>query len=235
MFFSVVIPTYPPHFKFLKNTLKNIIDSVKFSELVGEIIIACSEVDNIESFKSNLIENDKIIINNVNIKCNASENRNRGWNIAKGKYIAFMDADDSYDLNRFQIMYDIFEKYNCDALIHGFIYFTKYRYTPYIQKQDNNNYLLVNSKTLFKKTFPDGKWKNFDTNFHIKQPGLTNIACKAAYGHATIKKDIEIRYNETFDQGEDAIILREIMYKNKDNGVMFCNKVLSSVNQIFNY
>ena len=55
MFFSVVIPIYPPHFKFLKNILHNIIDSKNFTELVGEIIIACSEVNDSELFKSNII------------------------------------------------------------------------------------------------------------------------------------------------------------------------------------
>lgn len=226
MFFSVVIPIYPPHFKFLKKILHNIIDSKNFEELVGEIIIACSEVNDLELFKSNIISHNKIIISNVNTKCNASMNKNRGWNIAKGKYIVFMDADDSYHLDRFQIVYDILNKHNCDSLIHNYQY-------KNISDINYENLNIIESKTIYEKTFTNNKFIKFDKNFWKIKPGLTNLPYSIAHGHAIIKNNLIYKYNEEFIHGEDGLILREILFNNKDNGVIYCNLKLSYVNILY--
>lgn len=220
--FSVVIPVYPPHFKFLKNILHNIIDSKNFEELVGEIIIACSEVNNLELFKSNIISHHKIIISNVNTKCNASKNRNRGWSIANGKYIAFMDADDSYHLDRFQIIYNILQKYNCDSVVHNYEYMNKN-----LSHINYENFNTIESKILYEKSFPSNQ------DFKDKKTLLGNLPYRTAQGHPIIKNNLIYKYNEEFIKGEDSLILREILFNNKDNGIIYCDLKLSNVRVLY--
>jgi len=56
----------------------------------------------------------------VSGKATAGENRNRGWNLASGSHVAFLDADDSYAKNRLEVIRDTLEKSDAKAVVHKF-------------------------------------------------------------------------------------------------------------------
>ena len=56
---------------------------------------------------------------------------------------------------------------------------------------------------------------------------------KIAHGHSIIKNKIIYKYNEEFIQGEDGLILREILFNNKNSGVIYCDVALSNLGILY--
>jgi glycosyltransferase involved in cell wall biosynthesis len=105
---SVIIPVYNSG-RFLEESLGSILNQ-SFSDF--EIII----VDNGSTDNSKEIENkykkmDKRIYIKKLLKPNVQEALNEGLKLAKGKYIARMDADDISLPNRFEIQVDYLDKH----------------------------------------------------------------------------------------------------------------------------
>ena len=118
---SVIIPYYKKK-KFIYQTLNSI--SKQIYHKLEVIIIYDDENRNdlqiLNSFKKKfkklLI---KILINKKNI--GAGPSRNRGIRSAKGKYIAFLDADDYWDKNKIQKQINFMKKNNYD-FSHSYYY-----------------------------------------------------------------------------------------------------------------
>ncbi len=221
--FSVVIPVYPPHFGLLDRIINNILSSDECDNLVHEIIIACSEVSD-KSIMSNFISRmDKVKILNDPNKGNAAYNRNRGWSIASGRYVCFMDADDLFHLQRFSILRDVIDKWEPKAIVHDY-----YRHSIMDWKQINE-LNIIHSDFIYDKTFPEGKR---DLSLENGDNGNCNLnvgGFDVQHGQATILNNVypEICYNVNMNWGEDGRILRDILYKNKQDGVIFINEKLT--------
>jgi glycosyltransferase involved in cell wall biosynthesis len=105
---SVIMPAYNSE-KYIAGAIESILrQTLKELEL---IIIDDYSTDNTPRILKNYLDKDKrikYIKNDKNIGSGPS--RNKALKIAKGKYIALMDADDTCSSNRFEIQYKYLEK-----------------------------------------------------------------------------------------------------------------------------
>lgn len=84
---SVIIPAYKAH-----NTLGRALDSIRENECSFEIIISVDDRGDYRAFQGESV----FIHESTQLRSGPGEARNRGLSAAKGAYIAFLDADDTY-------------------------------------------------------------------------------------------------------------------------------------------
>lgn len=119
---SIVVSIIVPNYNGIK-TLPDIFHSV-FAQTFKEwelIIVDDGSIDQSIYLIKQYIQNDERIkliqmINNVG----PAKARNKGIQEARGKYIAFLDADDMWHPQKLEIVLITMEKYNLDILGHGF-------------------------------------------------------------------------------------------------------------------
>lgn len=229
--FSVVIPVYPPDFQYLPRIINNIALSTNSATLVKECIISASECT--EEYSTQLysslynVISFPLIIHPTVEKQNAAQNRNRGWNIAKGEYICFMDSDDFFHPLRFAILAKIIKTNpNVKGIVHDY-------HTGYLHNWNPISIETIESKTIlsptiYKCTFPEGT-RNAESE--TQDSGKTNIhvlSYDIQHGQATIRRDIYpgIQYKEMMRYGEDGRLLRDILWEYPDDGLIYiCEKL----------
>lgn len=118
--FSVVMPIYGVE-KWLQEALDSIIhqENINFLDDVEIILVNDCSPDNSEKI---CLEYSRKYPNNVfyfknNLNIGASGSRNKGLDFATGKYISFLDPDDTLSANVFFEVKSTFEKYG-DELAH---------------------------------------------------------------------------------------------------------------------
>lgn len=160
---SVIVPVYNVD-KYIKQCLNSILN-----QSLKEIEIICvndGSTDNSLNILQEFAQKDSriTIINQENKGVSAA--RNKGIEVAKGKYIMFFDGDDYYCENTaFEKVYNVVENENTDIGIFGFSHLVKNKieassfYEKFIEAEDGfeaNNYLdypiHVHDK-IFRKNF----------------------------------------------------------------------------------
>lgn len=115
---SIIMPVYKTDKEFLKESIESVLNQT-FKNF--EFIIINSSQDECEDLI--LSYDDNRIKYLVQAKCGQSKARNIGLNLAKGKYIYYIDADDWIPLETFEKLYQKSEEYNYDILISNAIYY----------------------------------------------------------------------------------------------------------------
>lgn len=121
---SVIIP-----FHNTENYIKESLDSV-LNQTFKDIEVICindKSTDNSLSIVEKYAKKDgRIKIVNLDEKSGQSTARNRAMEIAKGKYISFIDSDDRIDLDAYEKAYDFINEYDQDMVV-----FNAKRIDPY--------------------------------------------------------------------------------------------------------
>lgn len=190
---SVIVPIYNSE-RYLRKCLESIVNqTLKEIEI---ILVDDGSTDNSYEIYNEYLNNDNriIIIKQTNQKQGAA--RNRGIEIAKGKYIGFVDADDYIDLNFFEKLYETAERYGCDIAISSLI-------------------KLCNNKQKYKWKFESEKllisdYEKFVTGHQIKNAAPYNKIYKKTF----IEKN-KIRFKEKVFYEDGLFTVKAIYYTNK--------------------
>jgi glycosyltransferase involved in cell wall biosynthesis len=210
--FSIVVPIIPRHHRYAKRLIKNIMHgSVKPLEI---ILAGSSQTDkSIEKLKVvQQLYPDLVKIYPTSESCTAGQNRNRGWEIAKGDYICFCDADDLYSPFRLEFLKREINRSGADLIIHDYLYQLPLLFLRFTHKE----YRIIESKELYDSTFPEGKRRREQ---EFGSAGESNILIPLSdrdnyrihHGHATVKRSIKIRYSD-YPYAEDGIFCRDMLF-----------------------
>lgn len=135
---TVLIPVYNAE-KTIEETLKSVLNQKNEQNLKIEILIVNDgSSDNSESICQQYAEKYENINYYAFENSGVSKTRNRGMDLAKGKYILFLDSDDLIDKNTIQENYVLFEQYYDEADI---LAYPLYKYT--------NNKIINHPRTKF--------------------------------------------------------------------------------------
>jgi teichuronic acid biosynthesis glycosyltransferase TuaG len=148
VFFSVIIPCYNSE-KTIAQTINSCMNQ-SFSDFEILIIDDASQDETIAVVTNLARSNSDVTIKISSLKKNSGPSvcRNLGWKMAKGKFIAFLDADDVWHLNKLEVCYSWLNKLNCDLLAHSYnegsnIDNNKLKFESYCAKEKTYYDLLI--------------------------------------------------------------------------------------------
>ena len=105
---SVITPSFNSQ-DYIENTIRSVVDqSITDWELF--IIDDCSSDSSVELIKKWVIADSRIHLVELNENSGAAVARNKGIELAKGRYIAFLDSDDTWLPKKLEWQLDFMEQ-----------------------------------------------------------------------------------------------------------------------------
>lgn len=108
---SIVVPVYNAE-QFLKDTIKSV-EEQTYSNWELIFVNDCSEDNSVQIIKNEMKQNSKIKLIQLKNNSGAAIARNTGITEAKGRYIAFIDADDTWNKEKLEKQIKFMKKNNC--------------------------------------------------------------------------------------------------------------------------
>ncbi len=186
---SVIIPVYKvrPYIERCLDVMQN--QTLREIEII--YVDDCGGDDAIKVVEERAKTDGRIKILYNEINSGAGPSRNRGIDIARGKYLGFIDADDSVDLNYYETLYKLAEKHQCEVVKAACI-------TVYGDRQ---------ATSAMYKQFKDFPECSERTDWH----NLFTFEHWCAIYRADFVREHGSRYGNT-STGQDAVFLLSTMY-----------------------
>lgn len=185
---SIIVPIYNKE-KYLSKTITSILNQTyKNFELL--LIDDCS-TDNSVKLCEEFREKDKrikIIKNEKN--SGVSETRNVGLDNSLGKYICFVDADDTIDSNMYEVLHSFISKYDCD----------------FVQCMNKGSKINLESDVQF--------INGYDNIFgvYLAEDKISDTVWSKIFRSDVLK---DVRFNTEFRKHEDTLFVFEVLKKCK--------------------
>lgn len=140
---SVLIPIYNVE-KYLDECLDSVVN-----QTLKDIEIIClndgSTDKSLDIVKKYAKDDDRVVI--VNKKNSGyGDSMNKGLSVAKGKYIGIVESDDFIELNAFERLFELGEKFNADVVRSNFYEYKEGKDTLYPSVNPQDAYRLVNPR-----------------------------------------------------------------------------------------
>ena len=188
---SVIIPCYQAG-KFLARAVNSVLkQSLQVSEI---IIVNDGSTDNTLNIANKFAfdHKDLILVISFNFNKGVSVARNAGWNAVSQKYIAFLDADDTWHPSKIEIQYNFFlSNPNCALVGH-------------------NHYIKLTKSNVLVELFPK-KAKAIKLS-KIDMLLFTPFATPTAM----LKTEISYRFNPNMKFAEDYLLWLQIVFSGQD-------------------
>lgn len=186
---SIIIPVYNVE-QYLRECLNSVVN-----QTLADIEIICvndgSTDNSYEILKEYAAKDSRIILLNQENK-GPSVARNIAITQAKGEYLGFVDSDDWVDLNYFEELYNVANKFNAEIACAGFRYVRKNRMR--IRKFFKSQQLIVNIEDKLK---------------------VDNIPVQMYIWNKIFKREAWLKTGIMFPEGrnfEDISILLKLLY-----------------------
>ena len=200
---SVVIPCFN-----CMNTIERAIHSIECQTLLPNEVIVVIDGGNDKSLEvlRNLIKKSSLNIKIIDLKLNygVSNARNLGWEESNNKYIAFLDSDDSWHINKIEFQYEFLTK------------------NPNIDVLGNRTILWMKNMNKYKKSDVRGFRINKYSSLYktiINSPSII------------LKKTIPIKFDINIKYAEDQRFIQNILFQ--DYEVYCLNLELSYIHKPF--
>ncbi len=226
--YAAVIPVIPKHIKYLFALLNELENSTKrFQEIW---IVASSTDEKSEDLLralQNKVKLTKLKIEYTNLPRTAGQNRNVGFEKASSDYICFLDADDSYDPRRLEIIDNVISSSEAQVIYHDY-----FRLAPralFKFSRLNGTKCYVDSEELFQNTFGingRAEWEEtgIQGNTNIVLPKNLKKFHRIQHGHVTVSTKVTERFSD-MKTGEDGRFARDCLYNHLN--VIYIPKRLS--------
>ena len=223
---SIIVPIYNTS-EYLEKCLNSILN-----QTIKEIEVICindgSTDISLEILKKYQKKDNRIIIINQTNK-GVSAARNAGLDIAKGKYIGFVDSDDYITPDMYKEMYNKIIKYQTDIVVCN--YYTDKNNSISI-RSNKKDYIIKTKSKYIKELLEDDNIQNYVWSRLYKK----ELFSKVRFREGRLLEDIYLSI-ELIDKIKTAYYISKPLYyyRNRNNSITNINNVETINDAIFSY